>query len=573
MSKGPQTQFSDDLHAQKYRAPGETFVEAMNRVAGALKDDEDHFRDIQGVLKGMRFLPGGRVQAAMGAIKDVSPINCFMSGDITDSFVSEDGNIMQRATEAAATMRLGGGIGTNFSTLRPRGDLITKLSSQSCGPIGFMEIFDAIGKTVASSGHRRGAQMGVLRVDHPDIEEFIHAKNDNHTLTGFNISVLVTDEFMEAVKEDGDFNLTFEGRVYKTIRARNLWDMIMRSTYDYAEPGVIFIDRIQKENNLAYCEEITGTNPCGEIPLPAFGACLLGSFNLVKYVNLESNQFETEKLIADIPGVVRALDNVIDRAQVWPLPEQELEMKSKRRIGIGVTGLANALEALGCPYGSKSFVKGTQMIMRTLRDECYRASIKLAAEKGSFPLFDAEPFLSSDFAERLPEDIREGIRLHGIRNSHLLAIAPTGTISLCADNISSGLEPVFAYRFDRTIQKFEGPTIETVEDYAVREWGVEGRTAGQLTPEEHLNALSACVPYVDQAISKTINCPTDIAWEDFKDVYVRGWREGAKGVTTFRIGGMRGALLEEKPEPERVKVTGLALACEQDPTTGRWDCN
>ncbi len=573
MSKGPQTQFSDDLHAQKYRAPGETFVEAMNRVAGALKDDEDHFRDIQDVLKGMRFLPGGRVQAAMGAIKDVSPINCFMSGDITDSFVSEDGNIMQRATEAAATMRLGGGIGTNFSTLRPRGDLITKLSSQSCGPIGFMEIFDAIGKTVASSGHRRGAQMGVLRVDHPDIEEFIHAKNDNHTLTGFNISVLVTDEFMEAVKEDGDFNLTFEGRVYKTIRARNLWDMIMRSTYDYAEPGVIFIDRIQKENNLAYCEEITGTNPCGEIPLPAFGACLLGSFNLVKYVNLESNQFETEKLIADIPGVVRALDNVIDRAQVWPLPEQELEMKSKRRIGIGVTGLANALEALGCPYGSKSFVKGTQMIMRTLRDECYRASIKLAAEKGSFPLFDAEPFLSSDFAKRLPEDVREEIRLHGIRNSHLIAIAPTGTISLCADNISSGLEPVFAYRFDRTIQKFEGPTIETVEDYAVREWDVEGRTAGELTPEEHLNALSACVPYVDQAISKTINCPTDIAWEDFKDVYVRGWREGAKGVTTFRIGGMRGALLEEKPEPEQVEETGSALACEQDPTTGRWDCN
>ena len=571
MSAGPQTQFSDDLHAQKYRATGETFVEAMNRVAGALKDDEEHFRDIQDTLKNMRFLPGGRVQAAMGAIKDVSPINCFMSGDIADSFVDDDGNIMQRATEAAATMRLGGGIGTNFSTLRPRGDLITKLSSQSCGPIGFMEIFDAIGKTVASSGHRRGAQMGVLRVDHPDIEEFIHAKNDNHTLTGFNISVLVTDAFMQAVKDDTDFDLTFEGRVYKTIRARNLWDMIMRSTYDYAEPGVIFIDRIHAENNLSYCEEITGTNPCGEIPLPPFGACLLGSFNLVKYVNLDRGEFDTNKLIADIPGIVRALDNVIDRAQVWPLPEQEREMKSKRRIGIGVTGLANALEALGCEYGSPSFVSAARFVMRTLRDECYRASIDLAIEKGPFPLFQKMEFVNSDFARRLPQEIIEGILEHGIRNSHLIAIAPTGTISLCADNVSSGLEPVFAHRFDRTIQKFDGPVIETVEDYAVREWGVEGKTANELTPDEHLNALAACVPYVDQAISKTINCPSDIAWEDFKDVYMRGWREGAKGVTTFRIGGMRGALLEEKPESEEDDPVGTA--CEQDPTTGRWDCN
>jgi ribonucleoside-diphosphate reductase alpha chain len=568
MSYGPKTQFSDDLHAQKYRAKGETFTESMNRVAGALKDSEEHFRDIQDTLRNMRFLPGGRVQAAMGAIKDVSPINCFMSGDISDSFVDDEGNIMQRATEAAATMRLGGGIGTNFSTLRPRGDLITKLDSQSCGPIGFMEIFDAIGKTVASSGHRRGAQMGVVRVDHPDIEEFIHAKNDNHTLTGFNISVLVTNEFMQAVEADADFDLKFNGRVYKTIRARNLWEMIMRSTYDYAEPGVIFIDTIQSENNLHYCETITGTNPCGEIPLPPFGACLLGSFNLVKYVDPSRNQFLTEKLQADIPGIVRALDNVIDRAQVWPLPQQEAEMKSKRRIGIGVTGLANALEVLGCEYGSKSFVSATRFIMRTLRDSCYEASIDLAIEKGSFPLFNADEFLKSEFTKRLPEEIRERIAKNGIRNSHLLAIAPTGTISLCADNVSSGLEPVFAHRFDRTIQHFDGPVIETVEDYAVREWGVEGRTANDLSPDEHLNALAACVPYVDQAISKTINCPRDISWEAFKDVYVRGWKEGAKGVTTFRIGGMRGALLEEtekKDEP--------SAACEQDPNTGRWECN
>ena len=560
---GPQTGFSDELHAQKYRGEGETFVEAMNRVAGALKDDEDHFRDLQDILRDMRFLPGGRVQASMGSIKVVSPINCFMSGDFSDSFVDGEGNIMQRATEAAATMRLGGGIGTNFSTLRPRGDLITRLNSQSSGPVTFMNIFDAIGKTVASSGHRRGAQMGVMRVDHPDIEEFIHAKNDDVSLVGFNMSVLVTDEFMQAIAGDTTFDLRFDGEVHKTIRARPLWEMIMRSTYDYAEPGVIFIDTIQRNNNLSYCETITGTNPCGEIPLPPFGACLLGSFNLTKYVNLEENRFETEDFIADIPPVVRALDNVIDRAAIWPLEEQEREMKQKRRIGIGITGLANALEALGCVYGSPSFVTATKMIMRALRDECYRASVDLAAEKGPFPLFQPEEFCNSEFVSTLPQDVIDGISQFGIRNSHLLAIAPTGTISLTADNISSGLEPVFAHRFDRTVQSFDGPRIETVEDFAVAQWGVEGKTAGKLSPTEHLDVLAACTPFVDQSISKTINVPTDIAWEDFKDIYMRAWKEGCKGCTTFRVGGKRGALLVEEE----------ASSCTIDLETGRRDCN
>lgn len=568
MSYGPQTQFSQEMHAEKYRGEGETFEEGSNRQASHLKDSEEHFRQLQDIYRNMRFLNGGRVQASAGALKRVSPINCFMSGDLADSFVHGAGSIMQRATEAAATMRLGGGIGTNFSTLRPRGDLITKLASQSTGPLSFMGIFDAVGDTVSSSGHRRGAQMGVLKVDHPDIEEFIHAKNKLGNLEGFNMSILVTDEFMHAVLKDADFDLRFDGRIYKTIRARGLWDMIMRSTYDYAEPGVLFIDRIQGENNLRNMETITGTNPCGEIPLPPFGACLLGSFNLVKYVNPHDMEFNTELFLADIPPVVRALDNVIDRASVWPLPEQEDEMKSKRRIGIGITGLANCLEFLGCPYGSKEFVKGAQMIMRTLRDEAYRASIDLAIEKGPFPLFDRDLY-ESPFIRRLPQEIQEGIMEHGIRNSHLLAIAPTGTISLTADNVSSGLEPVFAHRFTRKVKSFGGERTETIEDYAVREWGVEGRTANELTPMEHLDVLAGLTPFVDQSISKTINVPKNISWDDFQDIYMEAWKRGCKGCTTYRVGGKREAILVETP-PE---VAEEGSACGIDPVTGRRECS
>ena len=566
--KGPQVAFSDELHAQKYRGKGETFIEAMNRVAGALQDNEAHFRALQSLLQEQRFLPGGRVQASMGAMKTVSPVNCFMSGDINDSFVHGNGNIMQRATEAAATMRLGGGIGTNFSTLRPNGANIKKLDSASSGPVSFMGVFDSVGRAVASSGHRRGAQMGVISVDHPDIEEFIHAKNNTTALTGFNMSILVTDEFMDAVKGDTDFDLRFEGTVYRTVRARALWEMIMRSTYDYAEPGVIFIDRIHEENNLNYCETITGTNPCGEIPLPPFGACLLGSFNLVKYVDVEG-AFDFARFEADIPVAVRALDNVIDRASVWPLVEQEDEMKAKRRIGIGITGLANAVEYMGHPYGSAEFVRTTESIMETLRDEAYRSSIDLAIEKGSFPLLDREEFIQSRFAKRLPQEIQEGILEHGIRNSHLIAIAPTGTISLTADNVSSGLEPVFAHRFDRVVHLAEGQRTESVEDYAVRNFGVEGRTAGDLSPQEHLDVLAACQPYVDQSISKTINVPSDIAWEDFKGVYVQAWERGCKGCTTFRVGGLRGGILEEKPE----ETEDEASSCFIDPQTGRRECS
>ena len=543
----------------------------MNRVAGALADDPEHFRQLQDILLNQRFLPGGRIQASMGAAKTVSPINCFLSGVVTDSFVHDDGNIMQRATEAAATMRLGGGIGTDFSTLRPSGANIVKLDSASSGPVSFMHIFDAVGRAVASSGHRRGAQMGVIRVDHPDIVEFIHAKNDNHSLTGFNMSVLVTDEFMRAVEADTTFDLKFDGKVYKTVRATSIWNSIMRSTYDYAEPGVIFIDTINDRNSLNYAEEIIGTNPCGEVPLPPHGACLLGSLNLVKYIGKSGGMdwFDWFMFQNDIHTAVRALDNVIERASVWPLPQQEAEMKAKRRIGLGVTGLANAAEALGKPYGSEEMVEWTGDVMSVLRNEAFLASSNIASEKGSFPAYDAELYTEGEFFRSLPCWVRSIIEKNGLRNSHLIAIAPTGTISLAADNVSSGIEPVFSHRFDRTVNLPEGQRVETVEDYGVRVFGVEGRTANELSPEEHLAVLAKVSYFTDQAVSKTINVAQDIPWEDFKGVYMDAWKQGCKGVTTFRIGGMRGAILEEKKGDEVEEGS----ACSMDEQTGRWECS
>ena len=576
---GPTLPLSKEIHAQKYRSEGESFREAMNRVAGALADDMEHFYAFRNILLDMRFLPGGRVQAAMGSTKNVTPYNCYVSGTIEDSFTDGDGHIMQRATEAATTMRMGGGIGYDFSTLRPRGALIRKLDSFSSGPVAFMGIFDAICKTIACSGHRRGAQMGVLRVDHPDIEEFIRAKQNSDKLTGFNISVGVTDEFMLAVRHDTTFDLQWGGEVYKTIKARPLWDMIMRSTWDWAEPGVLFIDRINDANNLWYCEAIAATNPCGEQPLPPHGACLLGSFNLTKYIvgsDIEERRFDWDRLAEDIPDVVRAMDNVVDRA-VYPLPEQEVEAKSKRRMGLGITGLANAIEALGYPYGSEPFLILQERIMRFLRDRVYAASVGLAKEKGPFPLFHVEHYCQGEFIKSLPQQLQEDIREHGIRNSHLLSIAPTGTISLAADNVSSGIEPVFSYWYDRTIMDFNGQRTERVEDYGYRVWGVKGKRTHEVTLEEHLKVLALAQQYVDSAVSKTCNVGDEVTWEQFKEAYMEAWLTNCKGCTTFRATGKRGAILvaNDEAEPtEDVKATeeSVAAACYIDPVTGKREC-
>jgi len=478
-------------------------------------------------------------------------------------------------------MQLGGGIGYDFSTLRPSGALIKGLDSRSSGPLSFMGIFDAVCKTISSAGHRRGAQMGVLRVDHPDIAEFIRIKNNSDTLTQFNLSVGVTDAFMQAVKNDTTFDLTFEGRVYDTINARALWDDILRSTWDWAEPGILFIDRINQKNNLHYCETIAATNPCGEQPLPPNGACLLGSFNLVKYVTAHDSgyKFDYNRLRHDIPAVVRAMDNVVDRA-TYPLPAQELEAKSKRRMGLGVTGVANAIEAMGHEYGSPMFLNILEEIMTTIRDSCYKASISLAIEKGPFPLYRGE-MLESDFAKTLPSDIRDLIERHGIRNSHLLSVAPTGTISLSADNVSSGIEPVFSYGFDRTIQTFDGPRVERVDDYGYRVFGVKGRKADDLPVMAHVKVLNLASRYVDSACSKTCNVGDGVTWDEFKAVYMAAYDGGASGCTTFRASGKRYGILNASasedvaPEVEEVDNSDYVDeggACYYDPATGLRQC-
>jgi ribonucleoside-diphosphate reductase alpha chain len=560
---GPSMSISEEIHKMKYRGPNETFKEAMTRVANALADDPPHFDQFRSILYHQRFLPAGRVQSAMGAPREVTPYNCFVSPTIEDSM---DG-IMAAATNAAKTMQMGGGIGYDFSTLRPRGALIKSLDSKSSGPISFMGIFDAVCRTISSAGHRRGAQMGVLRVDHPDIEEFIRSKNNSTELTGFNISVGVTDEFMAAVKADAAFDLRFEGQVYKTVSATALWDEILRSTWDYAEPGVLFIDRMNQKNNLGYCETIAATNPCAEQPLPPNGACLLGSFNLTQYITddpfTDRLDFEWHKLQEDIPAVVRAMDNVVDRA-IYPSEAQEKEAKDKRRMGLGITGLANAGEALGYEYGSPDFMRFTAAVMKCIRDKTYMASVALASEKGAFPLYDHR-YLNSGFAMTLPQYVRRAIERNGIRNSHLLSVAPTGTISLAADNVSSGIEPVFRHWYERTIQLFDGPRTERVEDYGYAKWGVKGKTSNDLSVFDHVAVLNLASEYVDSACSKTCNVGDDVTWEEFKDVYMRAYDGRASGCTTFRAAGLRYGVLNASEE-------GGGEACLFDPATGQKTC-
>lgn len=559
---GPTIKPCDDLHAMKYRLANESFEEAIARQAAAMGDDDEHRSTYKEITMDMRFLPAGRVQSAMGSPRNVTALNCFVSGVIEDSMDS----IMQRASEAAETMRRGGGIGYDFSLIRPRGDRIVSLDSSASGPVSFMHIFDAVCRTIVSAGHRRGAMMAVLRVDHPDIEEFIRAKKNDKDLTNFNISVGVTDEFMQAVEKDQEFDLKFKGKVYTTINARMLWDEIMRNNWDWAEPGVIFIDKVNNDNPLKYIETIAATNPCGEQPLPPYGACLLGSFNLVKYI--EDGVFIFSKLKQDIPHVVRAMDNVIDRTN-YPLKEQHKEHQKKRRIGIGVTGLANTLALLGIKYGSPESVKFTKKVMKTLTYTCYEASSDLAAEKGAFPFFKAEDYLKSGFVSRLPNDLKEKIKKQGMRNSHLISIAPTGTISFTADNVSSGIEPVFALEYDRTVQLPEGPIIMKMRDYAYEKYNIKGEVANDLSVDDHLAIQMAVQPYVDSAVSKTINVGDAVTFDEFKDVYMKGWKGGLKGVTTFRLAGKRYGILNVSDEPQNNEV---GAACYVDPETGTKEC-
>ncbi|MEM9579519.1 MAG: adenosylcobalamin-dependent ribonucleoside-diphosphate reductase [Pseudomonadota bacterium] len=532
------------------------------RDLATVEDDAKGWEDrFYGALEDFKFLPAGRITAGAGTARNVTLFNCFVMGTIPDSM----GGIFDMLKEAALTMQQGGGIGYDFSTIRPKGADVKGVAADASGPLSFMDVWDAMCRTIMSAGSRRGAMMATMRCDHPDIEGFITAKSDAARLRMFNVSVLITDAFMEAVKADGPWDLVFGDTVYKTVEARDLWNQIMRSTYDFAEPGVIFIDRINQANNLGYCETIAATNPCGEQPLPPYGACLLGSINLARLV---PNPFEKDAALDEealndlVATAVRMMDNVVDASR-FPLDAQRREAQAKRRIGLGVTGLADALLMVGLRYGSKEAARQTDRWLHAIARAAYLASVDLAKEKGAFPLFDAEGYLASGAMQQMDEDVREAIRTHGIRNALLTSIAPTGTISLYAGNVSSGIEPVFAYAYTRKVLQKDGSrTEEEVVDYAVQMWRDKfGDTelpeyfvnAQTLAPLDHVRMQAAAQKWVDSSISKTINCPEDISFEAFKDVYMAAWDQGCKGCTTYRPNDVTGSVLsvsEETSAPE-----------------------
>ena len=534
-----------------------TIEDSWRRVARALASAESEPERWEPVfyeaLQGFKFLPAGRILAGAGAERQVTLFNCFVMGRIADDMTA----IFDNLREAALTMQQGGGIGYDFSTLRPKGAPVKGVGADASGPLPFMDVWDAMCRTIMSAGFRRGAMMGCLRCDHPDIEAFIEAKRDPGRLRMFNLSVLVTDAFMQAVKDNASWELAFEGVVYRTVSARTLWERIIRSTYAYAEPGVIFIDRINRTNNLAYCEEIFATNPCGEQPLPPYGACLLGSINLASLVR---DPFERDasldmaSLEALTATAVRMLDNAIDCSR-FPIAAQQEEAQVKRRIGLGVTGLADALIMCRARYGSDAANALIEQWMGGLQRAVYLASAGLAAEKGVFPLYDAARYAESPTIRRLDDDVRAAIDASGVRNALLTSVAPTGTISLLAGNVSSGIEPVFSYSYTRNVLMPDGTRrAETVDDHAyllfrrlkgdlapLPDYFVDAQS---LRPADHLTVQAQAQAFVDSSISKTINCPEEMKFDDFKDVYMRAYELDCKGCTTYRPNPVTGAVLE-----------------------------
>lgn len=549
-----------------------TVEDTWRRIARDLaqaENDKDAWEEtFYGALEDFKYLPAGRITAGAGTARRVTLFNCFVMGTIPDSM----SGIFDMLKEAALTMQQGGGIGYDFSTIRPKGADVLGVSADASGPLSFMDVWDAMCRTIMSAGSRRGAMMATMRCDHPDVENFITAKSDAARLRMFNMSVLVTDPFMEAVKADGSWDLVFDGKVYKTVQARDLWNAIMRATYDFAEPGVIFIDRINAANNLSYCETIAATNPCGEQPLPPYGACLLGSINLARLVTgpfEDTAALDVDALNALVATSVRMMDNVVDVSN-FPLDAQAQEAHNKRRIGLGVTGLADALLMLGLRYGSDEAARQTEDWLHAIARAAYLASVDLAKEKGPFPLFDADAYLASGTMQQMDEDVRDAIRTHGIRNALLTSIAPTGTISLYAGNVSSGIEPVFAYAYTRKVLQKDGSrTEEEVVDYAVQMWRdkfgdqeLPGYfvNAQTLAPLDHVKMQAAAQKWVDSSISKTINCPEDISFDAFKDVYMEAWDSGCKGCTTYRPNDVTGSVLsvseDKKDAPEVISHNG-----------------
>jgi ribonucleoside-diphosphate reductase alpha chain len=578
----------------KYRyadrdAREQTIADTWHRIANALASIEGEHAPVWeerffSILRDFKFLPGGRIHAGTGTARNVTLFNCFVMGTVEDSIPG----IFRALQEAALTMQQGGGIGVDFSTLRPRGTPAKAAGNIASGAVSFMHVWDAMCGTILSTGARRGAMMATLRCDHPDIEEFVTAKQRGGQLRRFNLSVLVSDAFIAAVRSDDEWPLVFPAkafgnngetvlrkwpgeagsvscRVVRRLKARRLWERILRATYDYSEPGVLFIDRINHLNNLWYREEITATNPCGEIPLPAYGACDLGSLNLTRFVRspfTTEARLDFDDIVQTADLAVRLLDNVIDSSR-FPLPEQAENARGSRRIGLGITGLADTLVMLGLRYGSEESLALAGELMRTICHAAYRASIRLAAEKGTFPYFERDPYVSGAFIRSLPDDIREAIGRTGIRNSHLLAIAPTGTISLLAGNVSNGLEPIFAPSYARNVLAENGtPKQFMLTDYALALWrGLTGSqtglppgfiTAQELPASGHVRMQGALQPFVDNSISKTVNVPQHTQYDEFRAIYDMAYDMGLKGCTTFRSNQALGAVLTEPADADEI---------------------
>ena len=563
----------------RYRAADEPDIQASwRRVAHAIAAAEDQDTTLWAerfyrLLEGFRFLPGGRILAGAGTGHRVTLFNCFVMGEIADDLE----HIFDALKEGALTMQHGGGVGYDFSTLRPAGMVAKVSGSIASGPVSFMHIWDAMCATLLSTGARRGAMMATLRCDHPDIEAFVDAKRDPAVLRHFNLSVQISDDFMAAVAQDRDWPLVFPAptrsaaagpTTLRTVKARALWQRILRAAYDTAEPGVLFVDAINRDNTLHDSETLTTTNPCGEIPLPPYGACNLGSLNLTAFVtspySADAN-LDLQALADSAAWAVRFLDNVIDVSR-YPLPAQAATARHTRRIGLGITGLADALVLLGLRYDSEAARMLATDTMRTIRDSAYRASVELAREKGAFPGFMRDAFLASGFARRLPDELRDAIARHGIRNSHVLAIAPAGTISLLANNISSGIEPIFAADAERRVLGTDGRyRTHRVIDHAQQLWQQQGSSgkppalveAQQIDPLAHLQMQAALQPYVDNAISKTINVAADFPFQHFESLYLQAHALGLKGCTVFRPNPVTGAILSPSASDNQVRCCSL----------------
>ncbi len=589
----PQQQVSIDVLLEKYAKGGEQSADDVRRrVARALAAVEanparrelEFFEALAG-----GFIPGGRVNSAAGTELQATLINCFVQpvGDSVSHTVDGRPGIYVALMEAAETMRRGGGVGYDFSNIRPKGAYVRGTHSAASGPVSYMRVFDRSCETVESAGSRRGAQMGILRCDHPDIEDFIHAK-DRGDLANFNVSIAVTDTFMRAVESDGDWQLVHKtppsmsagaamqrtdgAWIYRSVKARDLWQQVMHSTYDHAEPGIVFIDRINDDDNLSYCERLDATNPCGEQPLPAYGCCCLGSINLTLFVTdafRPKARFDFAAFARVIHPAVRMLDNVLD-VTVWPLPQQQAEARAKRRIGLGFTGLGDTLVMLGLKYDTDAARRMGAEIAEFMRNESYAASLAIAQEKGAFPLFDAKRFLAAPrFAARLPAELKDKIAAHGLRNSHLLSIAPTGTISLAfADNASNGIEPPYAWTYQRK-KRMPDNTHRTydVEDHAwrlyrhndgdVNELPAHFVTALEISALDHMHMVAAIAPFVDSAISKTVNVPEDYPYEQFESLYLEAWKSGLKGIATYRPNSVLGSVLSVAPATAAIEPNDL----------------